>query len=145
MYPAVLLKDLIYVVYHEGRLPQWFVASFLPPVILRRNTRIPAALVMYQRARKLATLAAEPSNFVPMAELQMEAYLGAVNALSLVDQRAAWIAIPLTAESDSFVCPLLLPQLFQANGVPPAPEKKEVIETYPGGTIRSREKGHGSR
>lgn len=112
MYPAVLLKNLIYVVYHEGRLPQWFVAPFLPPVVLRRNTRIPAALVMYQRARKLATLAAEPSNFVPMAELQMEAYLGAVNALSLVDQKAAWIAIPLAAESDSFVCLLLLSQLF---------------------------------
>lgn len=67
-----------------------------------------AALVMYQRARKLATLAAEPSNFVPMAELQIEAYLGAVNALSLVDQKVAWIAIPLTAESDYVVCSLLL-------------------------------------
>jgi len=72
------------------------------------NTRIPAALVMYQRARKLATLAAEPSNFVPMAELQIEAYLGAVNVLSLVDQKVAWIAIPLTAEADYIVRPLLL-------------------------------------
>lgn len=62
---------------------------------------------MYQRARKLATLAAEPSNFVPMAELQMEAYLGAVNALSLVDQKVAWIVIPFTAESDHGVCYIL--------------------------------------
>lgn len=58
---------------------------------------------MYQRARKLATLAAEPSNFVPMAGLQMEAYLAAVNALSLVDQKVAWITIPLTAEPDYLV------------------------------------------
>ena len=69
------------------------------------NTWIPAALVMYQRARKLATLAVvEPSNFVPMAELQMEAYLGAVNVLSLVDQKVAWIAIPLTPEAEYVVC-----------------------------------------
>jgi len=58
---------------------------------------------MYQRARKLATLAADPSNFVSMAELQIEAYLGAVNALSLVDQKVAWIAIPFAAESDYVV------------------------------------------
>ena len=80
--------------------------SFLPR-FYNHNTTISAALVMYQRARKLAILAAEPSNFVPMAELQMEAYLGAVNALSLVDQKVAWIAIPLVAESDYLVCRLL--------------------------------------
>ena len=81
-------------------------------VVVRHNTRIPAALVMYQRARKLATLVTEPSNFTPMAELQIEAYLGAVNALSLVDQKVAWIAIPLTAESDYLVCPFLLLQVL---------------------------------
>jgi hypothetical protein len=90
-------------VYHEGGLPQRFVSPFFLPVTMRCNTRVPAVLVMYQRARKLATLAAEPLNFVPMAELQMEAYLGAVNALSLVDQKVAWIAIPFTAESDYIV------------------------------------------
>ena len=42
-----------------------------------------------------------------MAELQMEAYLGAVNALSLVDQKVAWIVIPFTAESDHGVCYIL--------------------------------------
>jgi len=67
---------------------------------------------MYQRARKLATLATEPSNFVPMAELQIEAYLAAVNALSLVDQKVAWIAIPLAAEPDYVVRrPLSFPVL----------------------------------
>ena len=91
-------------VYHEGGLPQWFVTPFFLPAIVDCDIGIPAALVMYQRARKLATLAAEPLNFIPMAELQVEAYLGAVNALSLVDQKAAWIAIPLAAESDYIVC-----------------------------------------
>jgi nuclear pore complex protein Nup160 len=62
---------------------------------------------MHQRARKLATLAFEPLNFVPMAELQMEAYLGAANALSLVDQKVAWIAIPLVAGPDYIVRRLL--------------------------------------
>lgn len=75
---------------------------------MRRDTKISAALVMYQRARKLATLAAEPEDFISMAELRKEAYLGSVNALSLVDQKVAWIAIPLTAESDYTVRCLLL-------------------------------------
>ena len=132
-------------VYHERGLPQWFVIPFFFPVVMYRNMGIPAALVMYQRARKISTLAAEPSNFVPMAELQTEAYLGAINALSLVDQKVAWIAIPLTAESDYIVCYLLLFRVCQANGVLPAPEKKEFIETYPGRTICPRKKGHGDR
>ena len=75
--------------------------SSIPPLCrMRHNTKTPAALVMYQRARKLGTLAAEPESFVPMAELRIEAYLGAINALSLVDQKVAWIVIPLAAESD---------------------------------------------
>ena len=94
-------------VYHEGGLPQRFVTHFFLFVFTLCNTRISAALVMYHRARKLAILAAEPSNFVPMAELQMEAYLGAANALSLVDQKVAWIAIPHAAESDYVVRCLL--------------------------------------
>ena len=84
------------------------VSQSLPPAVVRHNTKIPAALVMYQRAKKLATLSAEPENFVSMAELRIEAYLGAVNALSLVDQKVAWIAIPLAAESDYTVSCLLL-------------------------------------
>lgn len=106
--PAVLFKDPIHVVHHERGLPQRFVDTSPLPVVMRRNTKIPAALVMYQRARKLTTLAAEPENFVAMAELRIEAYLGSVNALSLVDQKVAWIAIPLNAESDYTVRCLLL-------------------------------------
>ena len=104
---TVLLKDPIRVVCRERGLLQWFTIPFFFPVVIYHNMGIPAALAMYQRARKVTTLTAELSKFVPMAELQTEAYLGAINALSLVDQKVAWIAIPLTAESDYIVCYLL--------------------------------------
>ena len=87
----------------QGGITATVCHSSFMPVAIHCNTKISAALVMYQRARKLTTLATEPSDFVPMAELQIEAYLGAVNALSLVDQKVAWIAIPYTAESDYVV------------------------------------------
>jgi len=90
-------------VHHKGRLPERSVTSILLFIATHYNIGVSAALVMYQRARKLATLAVEPSNFVPTTELQMEAYLGAINALSLVDQKVAWIAIPFTAESEYLV------------------------------------------
>lgn len=60
---------------------------------------VAAALVMYQRARKISNLLGDPSNFSPLAELQLEAYVVAMNALSLLDQKTAWIAIPATAET----------------------------------------------
>ena len=59
---------------------------------------------MYQRARKLAALIREPSNFLSLAELQLEAYVVGMNALELIDQRNAWIVMPVTAESEHEVC-----------------------------------------
>ena len=54
---------------------------------------------MYQRARKLASLSnSSPQQFVTLAELQLEAYLVSINALSLVDPKSAWIILPFTAE-----------------------------------------------
>lgn len=58
-----------------------------------------AALVMYQRARKISNLLGDPANFSSLAELQLEAYVVAMNALSLLDQKTAWIAIPATVET----------------------------------------------
>jgi len=58
-----------------------------------------AALVMYQRARKIANLQGDLSNFNNLAELQLEAYAVAMNALSLLEQKTAWIAIPVTGET----------------------------------------------
>ncbi|OCH95867.1 hypothetical protein OBBRIDRAFT_744376 [Obba rivulosa] len=58
-----------------------------------------AAQTMYLRARKVATLMDDPSGFFNVAELQLEAYVLALNALSLVDKRNAWIVMPVTAET----------------------------------------------
>jgi len=80
-----------------------------------------------------------------MAELQIEAYLAAVNALSLVDQKVAWIAIPLAAEPDYVVRRLCPSRSCQTDVVLAASETKEAIETYPGGTVLPWEKGPGDR
>ncbi|KAI0356677.1 hypothetical protein OH77DRAFT_1423630 [Trametes cingulata] len=58
-----------------------------------------AALTMYQRARKLAALMGDPATFVELAELQLEAYLVAMNSLSLVDPKNQWITLPVMAET----------------------------------------------
>ncbi|THH14049.1 hypothetical protein EW146_g6244 [Bondarzewia mesenterica] len=59
-----------------------------------------AALVMYQRATKLSTLTNDLSQYIPLVEQQLEAYVVAINALSLLDQKNAWIVLPLSSESD---------------------------------------------
>src|ERR1700733_15367140 len=53
-----------------------------------------AALTMYQRARKLHDLINDPSSLVVLAEEQLEAYLVAMNALSLLDRKSAWVSMP---------------------------------------------------
>ncbi|CDO74132.1 hypothetical protein BN946_scf185043.g182 [Trametes cinnabarina] len=58
-----------------------------------------AALTMYQRARKLASLMGGPAKFLELAELQSEAYVVAMNSLALVDQKNQWITLPITVET----------------------------------------------
>ncbi|EMD40997.1 hypothetical protein CERSUDRAFT_43484 [Gelatoporia subvermispora B] len=58
-----------------------------------------AAHTMYLRARKFGTLLGDPAGFFNIAELQLEAYVLALNALALVDKRNAWIMMPVTAET----------------------------------------------
>ncbi|OBZ71774.1 hypothetical protein A0H81_08206 [Grifola frondosa] len=58
-----------------------------------------AALAMYQRARKLGALIGEKSTFITVAEMQLEAYVVGINALSLIDRKTAWIVLPVTAET----------------------------------------------
>ena len=58
-----------------------------------------AALTMYQRARKLAVLMGDASAFAELAELQLEAYVVAMNSLALVDPKSQWITLPITAET----------------------------------------------
>lgn len=60
----------------------------------------PAAAVMYQRARKLGTLYDNPADFDALAELQLEAYVVSINALSLIDPASAWFVMPLTNGHD---------------------------------------------
>ncbi|PCH41595.1 hypothetical protein WOLCODRAFT_100880 [Wolfiporia cocos MD-104 SS10] len=59
-----------------------------------------AALTMYQRARKLASLIGDPESFLGLSDLQLEAYAVGINALALTDQKNAWIVIPATAETE---------------------------------------------
>ncbi|KAI0643699.1 nucleoporin Nup120/160-domain-containing protein [Trametes meyenii] len=58
-----------------------------------------AALTMYQRARKLAALMGDPAAFAELAELQLEAYVVAMNALALVDSKNQWITLPIIGET----------------------------------------------
>lgn len=68
---------------------------------------------MYQRARKLDTLASGPADFFSTAELQIEAYAISINALSLVDQKSAWFVIPASSDGDREVgaCQLSVEQI----------------------------------
>ncbi|GJJ16272.1 hypothetical protein Clacol_010568 [Clathrus columnatus] len=57
-----------------------------------------AAATMYQFARRLSPFMEGSSQFVVVAEMQAEAYLVAINALSLLDPKNAWIALPIPSE-----------------------------------------------
>lgn len=49
---------------------------------------------MYQHALKLKAAIVDGASFVEMAQAQLEAIMIAINALSLIDSRNAWIVIP---------------------------------------------------
>ena len=49
---------------------------------------------MYQRARKLAAVIVDPVSFANHVVEQLDAYLVAINALSLSDQEEPFIACP---------------------------------------------------
>ncbi|KAG6885255.1 hypothetical protein C0993_004112 [Termitomyces sp. T159_Od127] len=57
-----------------------------------------AALAIYQRARRIQDLVTDPEAFAALSEGQLEAYNLAINALSLVDARSAWILLPLPTD-----------------------------------------------
>lgn len=46
---------------------------------------------MYQRARKIQENAAQSIDVIALMEEQLEAYLLAINSLSLLDTKCAWI------------------------------------------------------
>ena len=53
---------------------------------------------MYQRARKLHDLSGDSSLILPLAEEQLEAYLIAINALTLLDRNSAWVVLPIAKD-----------------------------------------------
>jgi len=46
---------------------------------------------MYQRARKFQENAIQSTDVIALMEEQLEAYLLAINSLSLLDTRCAWV------------------------------------------------------
>lgn len=62
---------------------------------------------MYQRAIKLRDAIVDAKSFVSLAESQLEALSVAINALYLVDEKVAWIFVPVVPD---VVC-LFLPSI----------------------------------
>lgn len=63
-----------------------------------------AASIMYQRARKLQGLwTREPSLVTRLAGEQLEAYMIAMNALSLADPKNLWFLLPGSADATNEV------------------------------------------
>lgn len=63
---------------------------------------------MYQRARKLHDLIGDPSQTLALAEEQLESYIVAMNALSLLDHANAWIVMPIASDDGCEVSDLPL-------------------------------------
>ncbi|KAF8574446.1 hypothetical protein K439DRAFT_1399027 [Ramaria rubella] len=60
-----------------------------------------AAATMYQFARRLSSYMTSPEQFIALSEMQAQAYLVAMNALSLIDPKSAWISMPVTPDAVS--------------------------------------------
>ncbi|GBE80373.1 hypothetical protein SCP_0300880 [Sparassis crispa] len=75
-----------------------FYSRILYTLYISRGDYRNAALTKYQRARKLASLFGDPANFIEIAELQLEAYVVGMNALTLTDQKNTWVILLVTAE-----------------------------------------------
>lgn len=60
-----------------------------------------ASLTMYQRARKLQDVITDVTSFIALAEDQLEALSVAVNALNLVDEKNAWVLMPIVSDAVS--------------------------------------------
>jgi len=57
---------------------------------------------MYQRAKKLRETIVDAKSFVSLAEDQLEALSVAINALYLVDEKSAWISVPVVPNAVRF-------------------------------------------
>ncbi|KAG1739842.1 nucleoporin Nup120/160-domain-containing protein [Suillus paluster] len=68
-----------------------FYSRILYTWYTRRGDHRNAARTMYQRARKLQENAAQSTDVIALMEEQLEAYLLAINSLSLLTTKCAWI------------------------------------------------------
>ena len=83
---------------------------------------------MYQRARKLAAVIVDPVSFANHVVEQLDAYLVAINALSLSDQEEPFIACP-TVDHVSFMKCATMPSFDQCK--PLASQKAKNVEVHP--------------
>ncbi|KAF8845600.1 hypothetical protein BDN67DRAFT_993287 [Paxillus ammoniavirescens] len=79
-----------------------FYSRILYTWYTRRGDHRSAARTMYQRARKLQEISGKPADVISSMEDQLESYLLAINSLSLLEQKNAWIVVqaPLSDVKD---------------------------------------------
>ncbi|KAF9224346.1 hypothetical protein BS17DRAFT_808097 [Gyrodon lividus] len=70
-----------------------FYSRILYTWYTRRGDHRSAARTMYQRARKLQEISGKPADVISLMEDQLESYLLAINSLSLLEQKNAWIVV----------------------------------------------------
>ncbi|KZT41120.1 hypothetical protein SISSUDRAFT_1059684 [Sistotremastrum suecicum HHB10207 ss-3] len=70
-------------------------AKILYSWYIRRADYRSAARVMYEHARRLSGFSVESNRLVEIRRQEAEAYLIAINALSLLEPNSAWIVVPL--------------------------------------------------
>lgn len=54
---------------------------------------------MFRQARRLSEIICKPSEYIDFATETARCYLAAINCLSLVDPKSAWVALPASHEA----------------------------------------------
>jgi hypothetical protein len=83
---------------------------------------------MFQRARKFEELAANPPGMLELGELQREAYVVAMNSLSMLESNDAYLVLPVTSSTSdevSFGWPIR-----PAHAHPSQPTKRRKLSKY---------------
>lgn len=86
---------------------------------------------MYQRGRKLAAIQASRKDMLELAVMQREAYVVALNALSLLDAKSAWFVLSSVSSTTQDIvrkiCPSIYALLMKVTGK----EGKETMQIHP--------------
>lgn len=100
---------------------------------------VTAAAAMYQHGRQLAEIQSQPQvDFLESASAQAMSYLAAINALSLVDSKNAWIefAVPPSESNQVSHRIHVFNRWFCLNQC--IAETSKTYTTHPGQTFRKR-------